>query len=180
MTMSVSRSRLRFVAAGLLAAACSSAHLSITEDGPVIELDSARPSASFDVQLCTKERGRGFTGASGRVIVDGLQASSDDSGARVRVFVHDAGEDDQSEVIGDTADDTWTGFVTLDESGPWDDNQRGCGPVQRVTFELLDAEEADAAEVHWRVEMGMEWWKNLEGKNRGWEERDLEIVISPG
>jgi hypothetical protein len=177
--MSNSASLLRSCSLALVfLASCSPAELDISEDGPVLELTVEQPIAVFEVALCTKERSRGDAQISGAIVVEGLEAAAMETTARVRVSVDDP-DLDPSEISGPIVDENWTDSIELDDAGPWDDEERGCGPAQRVTFELVGGEPTDAVVVFWRVSMGVTSWKNLKGKRRGWEERDLEIMIAP-
>jgi hypothetical protein len=160
----------------LLITSCSPAGLDHEVEAPVVVLSAEQPTAAFEVQFCTKERPRGHTDVTGGLRIDGLQASDEIvEDLVVRVNVEEGPSLDYTDVV---LDRSWQDSLRFEVAGPWSDQERGCSPIHRVTFELLDPISDETVDVHWSVGMHLSYFKKLKGKNRFWEEQDLEIHIS--
>jgi hypothetical protein len=135
------------VLVSILPLACSPLEASTFVEGPVVELDENRPTASFEIALCSDQ-------SSGSATVrPTLTASFEDLGMLtppplVEVVLERVSDGERKVSLepGDEAD------LHPDDRGPWQEGRRGCGARQRVTFELIGRPE-DAARVNWSVTM---------------------------
>ena len=126
--------------------ACSPLEASTLVEGPVVELDAERPVVSFEIALCTDRQGSATVRptVTASFEADGMLTPPPE----LEVVLERASDGDRRATLrpGDEID------LHPDDRGPWQEGRRGCGPRQRVTFELVGRPE-DTARVAWSVTM---------------------------